>query len=160
MSYFTPDKHPDPRIRYSLTSPGSGALDWLRAARLITRAASQLPPVDWLHARDPDAASVATRLAGVRGGRVIFDVHEIFHGALLDRWLHGRQLSFVRDLVRRRISHTCAAADIVIGVSRSVLEPYCARARNCLVVRNSAPLWFADESVPVPSARFMEGDAR
>jgi glycosyltransferase involved in cell wall biosynthesis len=47
-------------------------------------------------------------------------------------------------------------------VNRSVLDPYCAKARNCLVVRNSAPLWFAGEPLPRPSSglmRVMHGKA-
>jgi len=100
--------------------------------------------VDVYYAPDPDSASVALYLAKQNGARVIFDIHEVFHGALLDRWLLGRRLTFVRNYVRQRIKRICSRCDLVLGVNESVLVPYLTRDIKYMVIRSCAPSWFAN----------------
>jgi glycosyltransferase involved in cell wall biosynthesis len=143
-SYFTGEELPDKRINYVLTRKSASRLDRLRSHRRIRAAALSLSDVDWYYSPDPDAAEIAIDLARRSNARVMFDVHEIFHGALLDRWLYGRKMSVVRNYVRSRISKTCTDSDLVMGVSESVLRPYTQQQQSSVVVRNCAPRWFAE----------------
>jgi len=142
VSYFNAVSDRDPRIAYYLTKPSRNKLDRLLSARRVGRKASEVEDVDWFYSPDPDAAEVAVRLAVGTNTRVLFDIHEIFHGALLDRWLLGRKATIPREYVRRRIAQTVRRSDLVMAVSRSVLEPYADPDQAKLVVRNIAPRWF------------------
>lgn len=144
VSYFTDAVEPDPRIDYRLVELGRSRLDRLRSSSTVARRASDLPSVDWWYAPDPDAAAAAVRLAEKRGGRVLFDVHELFHGAYLDRWLRGNTLRPVREVVRRRIAAVCGRADLVSGVNETVLRPYVSMGDRTVIVRSCAPRWFSD----------------
>jgi len=132
-------------IQYSLSTSTHRRINRLLAPIRIRRLASSVQNVDVYYAPDPDSASVALSLARKNGARVIFDVHEVYHGALLDRWLLGLQLQHVRYLIRHHISRICSRCDLVIGVNNAVLEQYVDINTNKLVVRNCAPLWFAEE---------------
>lgn len=143
-SYFTDSVRVDDRIDYRFVKPNRSRLDRLAASRRVKRAALSLAPVDWWYSPDPDAAEVCISLARERGGQVLFDVHEVFHGALLDRYLFGRQGAIVRRYVRRRVARTCQQSDLVIGVNRSVLEPYVDDWSRACIVRNCAPMWFSE----------------
>jgi glycosyltransferase involved in cell wall biosynthesis len=130
-------------IEFRLCRPNRGRLDRLKTGRLVQRLAAGLPPVDVYYAPEPDAAQVAVRLARRQSAKVIFDVHEVFHGALLDRLLMGWRLAPLREYVRRHIARTCAACSLVVGVSDHVLRPYVTGAVRSMVVRSCAPSWFA-----------------
>jgi glycosyltransferase involved in cell wall biosynthesis len=130
-------------IEFHLCPPNRGRLDRLKAGRCVRRLASGLEPADVYYAPEPDSADVAVRLARRHGAKVIFDVHEVFHGALLDRLLMGWRVPPVRRLVRRRVARTCAACSLVVGVSDHVLRPYVDGSTRSMVVRSCAPSWFA-----------------
>lgn len=163
ISFFAGDRFRVPGIEYVLTPTPHGRLDRVRSGRRVARAAEQVRDVDYWYSPDPDAAAVAVQVARRQGGRVVFDIHEEFHGSMLDRWTLGRPSPAIRELARRRVAATCAEVDVVIGVNRSVLEPYTASG---LTVRNCAPRWFAADA-PVASAaaksggrtRFLHGKA-
>lgn len=146
--YFAASAKVDPRIDYRFVPAARGRLGRIDAARRIVRAARDLGPVDWWYSPDPDAARAATWVARRRGGRVIFDIHEVYHGALLDRWLHGRRLRPIRSAIRRSIARTSTRSDLVIGVSASVLSSYVRPDDDWLVVRNCAPDWFSGDELP------------
>lgn len=160
-TYFTSDLAVDDRIDYHLTAANRTRLDRLTSGRRVRAVARGVQQVDWWYSPDPDAAELCVAVAAERGGRVLFDVHEVFHGALLDRYLLGRRAGAVRRYVRRRVARTCRAADLVIGVNRSVLEPYLTDWSSACVVRNCAPTWFsspADGTAPRSGAvRVMHG---
>lgn len=147
MSYFTESTTPEPDVTYRLFRPNDSRLRRATARRAAAAAAEGLSEVDWWYSPDPDAAEVAVDVARRVGGRVIFDVHEVFHESLLDRWFPGRAPSPLRELVRRRIAATCRRADLVSGVSRAVLAPYVPDGRSPLVVRNCAPREFGAAAV-------------
>ncbi len=136
------DYNPD-GIDFRLFPPNRGRLDRLRARRRARAIAAGLPPVDVYYAPEPDSAEVAIGLAERSGAKVLFDVHEVYHGALLDRLLMGRRLAPLREYVRRRVARTCSRSAIVVGVSDSVLRPYVTPPTPSLVVRSCAPSWFA-----------------
>ena len=146
-SYFKDEADLDPRIEYHLLPPVRSRRARLRSGARVVRLAMQLTDVDWYYVPDPDAARALSKAARRVNGRVLFDVHEVFHGALLDRWAPRAVRPVARRAVRRAISATCARTDLVAGVSESVLEPYLDPARG-IVVRNSAPAWFAEQAVP------------
>lgn len=156
LNYFAPDGTRDPRISYLLTPAAKSRVDRLLSRFRVRLRAARLRDVDWIYSPDPDAAEVARALRRRVGARVVFDIHEVFHGALLDRWLMGRQVAPIRRYVRSRISRTCERVDLVIGVSQSVLTPYTSRQRRSLVVRNCAPSWFAHLSSVDASSRDPE----
>lgn len=151
-SYFKDESDLDPRIQYHLLPSVRGRLQRLRAAPGVVRQAMLLSDVDWYYVPDPDAARALTKAAQGAPGRVLFDVHEVFHGALLDRWAPRALRPIARPAVRRTIAATCARADLVAGVSASVLEPYLDPAHGILV-RNSAPKWFAERAESAPDSR-------
>lgn len=144
ISFFASDAWRDPRIAYHLTPRFTSKVGRALSARTVMRKAAEVERVDWYYSPDPDAAAAATRLARRTGGRVLFDLHEIFHGALLDRWLPSKHSGPIRDVVRRLIANTARRSDLVIGVSDAVLRPYVRPGARSLAVRNCAPRWFAD----------------
>lgn len=162
-AYFRAAGELDERIDYHLFVPNATKWKRLTAARRARRSAKGLGAVDWWYSPDPDAAGLATKLARKYGGRVLFDIHEVFHGALLDRWFPVQPTALVREVVRKRIARNCRRSDLVIGVSAAVLEPYVSDGVDALVVRNCAPRWFADGAAEPRGAngpmRVMHGKA-
>lgn len=151
-SYFADVADRDERIAYHLTRRPRNRLDRLRSARRVARKAREVTDVDWYYSPDPDAAEVAVRLARGSRAKALFDIHEIFHGALLDRWLSGRRAPLVREYVRKRVARTASRSDLVMGVSESVLRPYVDPTHAQVSVRNCAPAWFADHALPRKAA--------
>ena len=131
-------------VTFVLCPPNRSRLDRVRTGARVRRIAARITDVDVYYAPEPDSAQIAVRLASSRSAKVVFDIHEIFHGALLDRLLMGWRLGPIRELVRRRISRTCSRCSLVVGVSDKVLRPYTARVVDQMVVRSCAPSWFAD----------------
>ncbi len=120
-----------------------------RLTRLISRShvrklAAAVPNVDVYYSPDPDSAPISAALAKKNHAKSIFDIHEIYHGALLERWLFGRRVEFIREFVRKRIAKTCMQCDLVMGVSDAVLDPVFHDMSRRMVVRSCAPSWFAD----------------
>lgn len=142
-SYFLNTETPNDRIEYHLFEPNDSKYRRMTAARRAAAMAAHVEDVDWWYAPDPDAAAHSVKLARRLGGRVVFDIHEVFHGALLDRWFPITPPSAVREIVKKRIQRTCRKVDLVIGVSRAVLSPYITEPSAGVVVRNCAPRWFA-----------------
>lgn len=130
-------------LRLDLFPAPRGRLSRLLAHRPARRAAGQLADIDVYYTPEPDAAAVALRLASRNGAKVIFDVHEVFHGPILDRWLGGERWPTVRELLRRRIAGICAHCDLVLGVNDEVIRPYASSHPARRVVRSCAPVRFA-----------------
>lgn len=148
ISFYADVANRDDRISYHLTPPLRSRFDRLTSARRVGRKAREVNGVDWYYSPDPDAAEAAVRLARGTTAKVLFDIHENFHGAMLDRWLLGRRASLVRDYVRRRIARTARYSDLVMGVNESVLRPYADPRQPQISVRNCAPRWFAEVARP------------
>jgi glycosyltransferase involved in cell wall biosynthesis len=145
-AYFARSAEVDPRVNYHLVGAAGNRLSRLGRTWKITREARRLGPVDWWYCPDPDAAWAANVIARRQGGRVIFDIHEVYHGPLLERWLGGRRCRALRALVRRAIVRVATHSDLVIAVSASVLRSYAAADQvQSRVVRNCAPTWFSIE---------------
>lgn len=142
-NFFTPEGARDERIEYVLTGKNSRRIDRLRSPGRVKLAARSVSDVDWYYCPEPDSAEIAVELARGTGARVLLDIHELYHGALLDSWLFGRKATIVREYVKARIARACRASDLVMGVSESVLQPYTERQPSRIVVRNCAPRWFA-----------------
>lgn len=161
-AFFADEAWRDKDIDYHLTHPIESRLDRLLSLWRSRRILRSMTNVDWIYSPDPDAAGAAAKFALRANALSVFDVHEVFHGALLDRWLPFKGSAQFRELVRRRIAATARRSDLVIGVSESVLRPYCDQHPHAFPVRNCAPKWFAKE-VDVPRAepggitRFMHG---
>jgi len=130
-------------IEYRLGPPIRNRIDRLRSSRRIGPIAGKIPKVDVYYAPEPDSAQIALSLAKRNGAKVIFDIHEVFHGALLDRWLFGFQIHLIREHMRQRFSRIAAQCDLVIGVNAAVLSQYSLPNVPKLVVRSCAPSWFA-----------------
>jgi glycosyltransferase involved in cell wall biosynthesis len=152
ISFFADVTDRDDRISYHLTPPLRSKFDRLASARRVARKAREVKDVDWYYAPDPDAAEAAVKLARGSTARVLFDIHENYHGATLDRWLKGRRASLVRHYVRRRIARTAQRSDLVMGVNESVLRPYVDPRQPQISVRNCAPRWFAEMAQPQEQA--------
>lgn len=152
----------DPRIAYlTQPAPRSRAQRFLGLARQL-RAARSLHDVDWWYVPDPDAALALSKIRKLLSGRIIFDVHEVFHTGHMDSWVGPDRLPKLRELVRRAIRSAAAGSDILVGVSDAVLDPYRSKRTASRVVANFAPSWFADDVEPsLPPAagvRFFHGN--
>lgn len=150
-------------VEYRLFEAGQGRVNRLLGATRAGRVAREVTDVDWWYSPDPDTALKLPGLARRNGGQTMFDVHESYHGGLLDRWFPGGKApGIAREVMRRKIAATCEKVDLVIGVSGPVLEPYCAKQPTKIVVRNLAPASFAaerptDEVRGGERMRFMHG---
>lgn len=131
-------------IEFLLTPPTKTRFDRLTSRFRVRKLAGTVTGVDVYYSPDPDSAPISIDLARRNGAKSVFDIHEIYHGTNLDKWLFGRRLQPVRDFVRKRIARTCSRADLVMGVSDAVLDPVFPNRSHRLVVRSCAPAWFAD----------------
>lgn len=130
-------------VEFRLGPPIRTRMDRLHSCRRIGPIAGKVPKVDIYYAPEPDSARMALRLAQNNGAKVIFDIHEVFHGALLDRWLFGLRFHPIREYMRRHFSRVASQCDLVIGVNAAVLSQYSLSHVPKLVVRSCAPSWFA-----------------
>jgi len=130
-------------IEFMLGPPIRTRVDRLLSSRRIRPIAEQNANVDVYYAPEPDSAQLALSLAKNNGAKVIFDIHEIYHGALLDRWLLGFRINLIREYMRRRISLIASQCDLVVGVNNAVLAQYSPPKVSKVVVRSCAPSWFA-----------------
>nr|WP_143426917.1 glycosyltransferase [Georgenia soli] len=92
---------------------------------------------------DPDALPIALLAARVTGSSVVFDIHEEFHGGLLQRLFGKRLGSLTAPLVKWAISALAGRADIVTAVSRTILDMYSGTHAARQVVHNAPPAAFA-----------------
>lgn len=148
---------------YRLYPPPRG-----RVARLLgrdlARTAAQVEDVDVYFAPEPDSARVAAALGAKKSAKVIFDIHELYHQAHVQNWAPRFARPFASWLVKRLIANTCAKCDLVCGVSEGVLALYREAARDSMILRNCAPIWFAgdsgiDDSADDGTFRIMHGKA-
>lgn len=142
-AFFDSENYNLDGIKFNLGPPIRSRVDRLLTAHRIRPVAEKLSKVDVYYAPEPDSARIAIKLARHNGAKVIFDIHEIYHGALLDRWLFGHKPHFIRECLRRQISRIAARCDQVLGVSDAVLAPYKTEKTRTMVVRSCAPAWFA-----------------
>lgn len=143
-AYFDEKSYNRDGIQFVMAPPIKGRLGRLASGSRVAKLAAQVPEVDVYYAPDPDSAPIAVRLARRAGARSIFDIHEIYHGALLERWLFGMRIEPIREWVRKRIARVCTKCDLVMGVSDAVLAPVLADRSKGLIVRSCAPSWFAE----------------
>lgn len=128
------------------------------SAHKAFKAALKVQNVDIYFSPEPDSARVAAKLAIKNGAKVIFDVHEVYHDVMLSRWVKGCFFRFLRPYVRKMIARICSRCDLVVGVSRAVLNPYAEVRVPKMIVRNCAPAWFAKNppaDVCDPSRSFL-----
>lgn len=161
VSWVGPRAKSSPRnsygVRYHFYEPGTGRIG--RLVRNHQRAfalARYLPRADVYLGVEPDSAHVAVQLARLKGARSIFDVHEVYGDDMLQRWAAPTLRAPMRRAVRYGLQHIAKHVDLVMGVNDSVLEPYeyCKTPRA--IVRNCAPIAFAEgQASPV----FQRGDA-
>lgn len=130
-------------IEFKLGPAIRSRMDRVLSQFRIRSIAAQVSDVDAYYAPEPDSAELALSFAKKSGAKVIFDIHEVYHGAMLDRWLMGLRLPRVREYFKRRVARIALKCDLVIGVSDSVLLPYVTGDTPHVVVRSCAPSWFA-----------------
>jgi glycosyltransferase involved in cell wall biosynthesis len=131
--------------QYALFPRKPGKLGRLLAYRAAYRTACTLGKFDFYYCPDPDSASTALRLRKRFGGRVIFDIHEIYHGNAMFHWgvagpLFGNRI--VSGWIKEKIRHTCRKSDLVMAVNRSVLDEYANSRKDAFIVRNCPPVSF------------------
>src|ERR1019366_6533859 len=131
-------------IEFHLASENRSKLDRLFSFISVYRKAIRVADVDIYYCPEPDSARLALCLAKRNRAKVILDLHEVYHGPMLTRWLGGLALPAIREFVRKRIAHTCRRCDLVLGVSAAVLDYYFSPSGNRLIVRSCAPAWFSD----------------
>ncbi len=143
-AFFDQDNYNRDGIEFRLTPPIRGRFDRLVSRFRVRRLAGTVKGVDVYYSPDPDSAPISVDLARRNGAKSVFDIHEIYHGTNLDKWLFGFRLQPVREFVRKGIARTCSRADLVMGVSDAVLDPVFPDRSRRLVVRSCAPAWFAN----------------
>lgn len=142
-AYFDSENYNRDGIEFHLTPPLKGRLDRLTSRFHVRRMARTIRKVDVYYSPEPDSAAIVVDLAKRTGAKSVVDIHEIFHGTNLDKWLGGLRMRPLRELVRRWISQTCRRSDLVMGVSDAVLDPLIPDHARRLVIRSCAPSWFA-----------------
>ena len=138
-----PGSRPDPRYEPYLFKPGKGRRGRIGNILRAYRIARRIRGINVFYAPDPDSAYLAVRLARSRGARVIFDIHEMFHEAMLEHWLGVRGSRRFGGIIRFIIARICRKCELVIGVSEAVLKPYRDDLREKIVIRNCATRSFA-----------------
>lgn len=141
---FDPSAVNDTRVEWHLCRANRSRADRLMAAWHVWQVARTVTDVDVFYTPDPDGVEIIVRLAKRQPAKTIFDVHEVFHGALLERWMFGRRVSAIREFARLRIRRSCRSVSLVVGVSSHVLESYDVSEPVGMVVRSCAPRLFAD----------------
>lgn len=131
-------------IEFVPTRPIKSRLDRLRSSARLRERIAEVKGVDVYYTPDPDAVPLVLEMAARDRAKVVFDIHEIYHGAQLSRWVLGLKVPPLQAFVRQRIAHAAARCDLVVGVSDAVLAPYTTSASPRLVLRSCAPKWFAD----------------
>lgn len=142
-SFTAATRREEDGIDFRLFPHRGGKLGRLLAHRTLFRNALAVSDVDVFYAPDPDSAPVAARLAGRGNGRTIFDIHEMYQSAMLRSWGIGPLTGMAGKIVQRQLLRVCSRCDLVVGVSRAVLEPYQETPTEKLIVRNCAPAYFA-----------------
>jgi hypothetical protein len=107
----------------------------------------QIPRADVYVGVEPDSAVAAVRLARRHSAKAVFDVHEAYDDEMLRNWLPSPLRRPVGWCVRRALRRICQRCDLVMGVNDAVLAPYADIPTPRMIVRNCAPVAFAD--VPV-----------
>ena len=143
-AFFDPDSKNSTEIEFHLVNSGTGRTGRVLSRYRLAGEARAMQDVDVFYAPEPDSAALAAKVARRSGARVIFDIHEVFHTYMLDRWLHGMELSMVRRAVWNFVNRTCSKCDLVVGTCTPTLAPYRDACKQAMVVRNCAPRWFAD----------------
>lgn len=106
--------------------------------RDLSRTAAKPDRPDVYFCPDPDSARLAIRLARRTGAKVVFDVHELYHDAHIANWAPAPLLPLARRTIQHLINGVCKHADLVIGVSEGVLDPYRDNLKESLILRNCA----------------------
>jgi glycosyltransferase involved in cell wall biosynthesis len=133
-------------INYHLFPAGASKLDRIFRSAALERAAKDIKGVGAYYAPDPDSAPVAIKLARKNGARVIFDIHEEYHDAMLSHWVPAWMKKHLGRLVVAVLKRRCSACDLVVGVSDAVLLPYRGAKVDQMVVRSCAPVKYAEGS--------------
>ena len=120
------------------------ALDWLvrwRWSLLVWAdlAGAAAPFADVYHGHDLNALPAAVVARRRRGGRLVYDSHELF----LEAGASARQPDWARSIVRRLERRWAGAADMVITVNQSIAAELRRRygVHRTAVVRNCPPRW-------------------
>jgi len=103
---------------------------------------------DIFYAPDPDSIPVAIKLSRISNSKVLFDIHEIYHGSLMDNWLFGYNIKVMRKFMQKIISAYCLKCDLVVAVNESVLRQYDMRDDCAIVVRSCASKKFINNIIP------------
>ena len=144
-AYFDHDNYDRYGLKYQLYPAGKSKIDRILSGRRAFEAGLKVQDVDVYYAPEPDSAEVAVKLARKNGAKVIFDVHEVYHDVMLSRWLKGWMFTLLRPVARKKIENICSRCDLVVGVSKAVLEPYSSAKVEQMIVRSCAPAWFAKD---------------
>jgi glycosyltransferase involved in cell wall biosynthesis len=132
---------------------GDDVWDWLVRwhgsilgwARLAARAA---PIADIWVGHDLNALPAAVRAQRQRGGRLVYDSHELF----LDAGTAARRPRWARRIIGRLEGGWARAADAVVTVNESIAAEIWQRYRAgpTVVIRNCPPRWTTTEPVDHP----------
>ncbi|HVU16355.1 MAG TPA: glycosyltransferase [Candidatus Didemnitutus sp.] len=153
---------------HPFASFGRGRWSRLLLWRKLERTCLAIPGIEKTAvflAVEPDSAEVAIRLGRRFGARAIFDIHEIYHGEMLQYWVPAWLQPLASRVVLARLRSICRRADLVMGPGTTRIDPYRAVARRTLVVRHSLGLsaMQGNEARPLPDGtpmvRIMHGKA-
>jgi glycosyltransferase involved in cell wall biosynthesis len=133
----------DDRYISRLYEPGRGRIGRFNNLIRAYRLSKKVPGVDVFYSPDPDAAFLAVRIANKHRAKVIFDIHELYHKAHIFNWAPRFMYPIVSRILISTLAKICTRCDIVLGVSNGVVVPYIKSTRQCMIIRNCAPLWFS-----------------
>lgn len=131
------------KIHYSLFPWKKGKLGRLLSLYDTFKSGLKVRDVNVYYCPEPDSAAVGLWLARRNKAKVIFDIHEVYHGALLNKFVGKNLANCTQSILKRQIGRICRGSSLVIGVSESVLAPFAEQLRDKMVIRSCAPEWFA-----------------
>ncbi len=126
-------------IQFVYYKCGRGRLGRLWHGPRLWQTASRLPRHHVYLGVSPDSASVAVRLARKFKSKALFDIQEIYHWEMLERWVPRWAMPLASWLVREHLRSTCRHCDLVLGAGQTRLDPYADGAPATMVLRHCIP---------------------
>lgn len=140
-------------ITFHLVPPGRGWLARLSRRGAVEKIAQGVDGVSVWMGVEPDSAALASRISSRRGGRSVFDIHEVYHDDMLRGRVPGMLRPLMGRMVQAQLRRICSRSSLSIGAGTTRLEPYLTGDARGIVVRHCLSRQYGE----MPPARPFDG---